>query len=77
MELTDDDVIRALGGLPESKRHCSLLGVRALRAALWDALTGRRLIEQEKVQDFAEYRRLRDEGQIRLDFTRPPEGKLQ
>ncbi len=34
--LTDDDVVEALGGIPERKRHCSLLGVRALRAALRD-----------------------------------------
>lgn len=32
--LTDDDVIEALGGIPARKRHCSLLGVQALRAAL-------------------------------------------
>ncbi len=34
--ITDDDVIAALGGIPERKRHCSLLGVRALLAALED-----------------------------------------
>ncbi len=34
--ITDDDVIEALGGIPEKKRHCSLLGVRALQAALED-----------------------------------------
>ncbi len=34
--ITDDDVIMALGGIPEHKRHCSLLGVRALGAALDD-----------------------------------------
>ena len=34
--ITDDDVIEALGGIPEKKRHCSLLGVRALQAALDD-----------------------------------------
>ena len=34
--ITDDDVIEALGGIPEMKRHCSLLGVRALREALGD-----------------------------------------
>jgi len=34
--ITDDDVIEALGGIPERKRHCSLLGVRALQAALGD-----------------------------------------
>ncbi len=34
--ITDDDVIEALGGIPERKRHCSLLGVQALQAALQD-----------------------------------------
>lgn len=35
-DITDDDVVEALGGIPERKRHCSLLGVRALRLALAD-----------------------------------------
>jgi len=34
--ITDDDVVEALGGIPERKRHCSLLGVRALQAAIDD-----------------------------------------
>jgi nitrogen fixation NifU-like protein len=34
--LTDDDVVEALGGIPERKKHCSLLGVLALRAAIAD-----------------------------------------
>ena len=34
--ITDDDVVEALGGIPERKKHCSLLGVRALRAAIAD-----------------------------------------
>jgi len=34
--ISDDDVIEALGGIPEKKRHCSLLGVRALQAAIED-----------------------------------------
>jgi nitrogen fixation NifU-like protein len=34
--ITDDEVIEALGGIPVRKRHCSLLGVRALRAAVED-----------------------------------------
>lgn len=34
--LTDDDVIEALGGLPEQKKHCSLLGVKALHEAIRD-----------------------------------------
>jgi nitrogen fixation NifU-like protein len=37
--ITDDDVVEALGGIPERKKHCSLLGVQALRAAIedWEA----------------------------------------
>jgi len=34
--ISDDDVIEALGGIPEKKRHCSLLGVQALQAAIAD-----------------------------------------
>lgn len=34
--LTDDDVIEALGGLPEQKKHCSLMGVGALHHAIKD-----------------------------------------
>ena len=36
MELTDDDVVTALGGIPENKKHCSLLGINALHAAIAD-----------------------------------------
>ncbi len=32
--LTDDDVINALGGIPEEKKHCSLLGITALHKAI-------------------------------------------
>jgi nitrogen fixation NifU-like protein len=35
-QITDDDVVEALGGIPERKRHCSLLGVQALLAAIDD-----------------------------------------
>jgi nitrogen fixation NifU-like protein len=34
LNVTDDDVVNYLCGLPENKKHCSLLGVRALHAAL-------------------------------------------
>jgi nitrogen fixation protein NifU and related proteins len=36
LNFCDDDVVDALGGVPENKRHCSLLGVNALHAALVD-----------------------------------------
>jgi len=35
-KLTDDDVIKALGGIPENKAHCSLMGIGALLAAIQD-----------------------------------------
>jgi nitrogen fixation NifU-like protein len=37
--ITDDDVVEALGGIPERKKHCSLLGVLALQSAIadWEA----------------------------------------
>jgi nitrogen fixation NifU-like protein len=34
--LTDDDVIEGLGGIPDRKKHCSLLGVGALHEAIKD-----------------------------------------
>jgi nitrogen fixation protein NifU and related proteins len=38
LELTDDDVVKYLGGLPQGKQHCSLLGVQGLYAAMADYL---------------------------------------
>ncbi|AOR24151.1 iron-sulfur cluster assembly scaffold protein [Clostridium taeniosporum] len=34
LKITEDNVIDALGGLPENKKHCSNLGVTALRNAI-------------------------------------------
>ena len=34
LKITDEDVIEALGGLPENKLHCSLLGPTALKGAI-------------------------------------------
>lgn len=34
MAISEEDVIQALDGLPESKVHCSLLGIQALRKAI-------------------------------------------
>ncbi len=45
LDLTDDDVIDALGGIPDQKRHCSLLGIRAIHLAIHDLLM-RRLIQE-------------------------------
>ena len=34
--ITDDDVIMSLGGIPEGKKHCSLMGVNGLQEAIKD-----------------------------------------
>ena len=46
LTLTDDDVVIALGGIPEKKKHCSLMGVSGLQEALEDYL--RKLTLQSK-----------------------------
>lgn len=38
LKLTDDDVVIALGGMPEEKNLCSLMGVAGLQGALEDYL---------------------------------------
>jgi nitrogen fixation NifU-like protein len=34
LKLTDDEITEALGGLPENKLHCSVLGATALKNAI-------------------------------------------
>ena len=34
LKITEEDIINALDGLPESKVHCSLLGAKALHNAI-------------------------------------------
>ncbi len=36
LNLNDDVVVEALGGIPENKKHCSLLGINALHTAAED-----------------------------------------
>lgn len=52
-ELTDDDVIRALGGIPEEKKHCSLLGIAALQKAINDCLLGGMGVEDDDGHDLS------------------------
>ena len=56
LRLCDDDVIVVLGGLPDHKRHCSLIGIHALHAAVADYRDMRRQIQEGLVKDRAEYR---------------------
>lgn len=39
LKLTEDDIVNALCGLPENKKHCSNLGIKALRQAIDDYFT--------------------------------------
>ena len=32
--ITEEDIVNALGGLPEHKMHCSILGAKALKKAI-------------------------------------------
>ncbi|PIP34105.1 iron-sulfur cluster assembly scaffold protein [Candidatus Falkowbacteria bacterium CG_4_10_14_0_2_um_filter_48_10] len=34
LKIEKDDIVRELGGLPDLKIHCSMLGVEAMRAAI-------------------------------------------
>lgn len=36
LKISEEDIIKALGGLPEAKKHCSNLGVQALKNAIND-----------------------------------------
>ena len=36
LTITNKTVVEALGGLPNEKRHCSVLAEEALHSALWD-----------------------------------------
>ncbi|MCR3922144.1 MAG: iron-sulfur cluster assembly scaffold protein [Firmicutes bacterium] len=39
LEINEDDIVEALGGLPDAKKHCSNLGVKALKNAIINYLT--------------------------------------
>ncbi len=54
LEMTDDDVIRYLGGLPSGKQHCSLMGVNALHKAVWKILAKEN--HQRYLQSVTKYR---------------------
>lgn len=39
MEISQSDILRALGGIPADSEHCALLAARTLRSAFEDALS--------------------------------------
>ena len=48
LNITEEDIIQALDGLPENKLHCSNLGVSALRSAIENCLN------KNRTEDFYE-----------------------
>lgn len=47
--LNEEDIVKALDGLPESKQHCSNLGIRALRNTIKNYKN--KIIESEEEKD--------------------------
>jgi nitrogen fixation NifU-like protein len=47
LEITEDDIIVGLAGLPCGKEHCSNLGLQALRNAINDYFNKKRSVEEE------------------------------
>jgi len=62
--ITEQEVLEALGGLPQVKIHCSLMSVQALRAALADYHHCRRLLADGEIADVAQYREQRNADQV-------------
>lgn len=71
LSLTDDEIIQALGGLPEKKQHCSLLGLQALRQAIGDYLWKKLLMSDGMVQTKEEYERFKKENPSLFQARRP------
>lgn len=48
LKITPQDILKELGGLPEPKIHCSVLGDQALRAAIEDYLQKNKETKKQK-----------------------------
>lgn len=61
LKITDDDVVEFLGGLPEQKKHCSLLGVRALTQAIYDYWLYKQLLENDQIKNREDHEKIRED----------------
>lgn len=61
LQLTDDDVVEFLGGLPEQKKHCSLLGIRTLKQAIYDHWLYKQLLESGQATNREEHEKIRED----------------
>lgn len=64
LKITDQQIVEALDGLPESKIHCSLLAVRALQLAIQDAILKRLFKKAGIVSSDTEFEQLKAEGKL-------------
>jgi len=64
LAITEQDIVADLDGLPEAKIHCSLLAVRALQAALQQALIKRLYLKGGLVASAEEFDRRWESGEI-------------
>ncbi|MFZ5950563.1 MAG: iron-sulfur cluster assembly scaffold protein [Candidatus Rifleibacteriota bacterium] len=64
LKLTDNDIVEALDGLPESKVHCSLLAVRGLQLAIQDAILKRLFKKAGIVSSDKEFEQFKAEGKL-------------
>jgi len=62
LSITDEEIIRALGGLPKRKQHCSLLGLQALQQAIGDYLLKKLLMREGMVRTEEEYEKFKEEN---------------
>lgn len=62
LSLKAEDIIRALGGLPRKKQHCSLLAIQALQQAIGDYLLKKLLMREGMVRTEEGYEKFKAEN---------------
>lgn len=64
LKITEQQIVEALDGLPESKIHCSLLAVRSLQLAIQDAILKRLFRKAGIVSSDEEFEKIKAEGRL-------------
>lgn len=53
--MTENDILEVLGGLPEHKLHCSVLGIQGIRDAIADFVVYNNLVQRGTLSDRQQY----------------------
>jgi nitrogen fixation protein NifU and related proteins len=64
LAIVDNDIIRALGGLPKRKQHCSLLGLQALQQAIGGYLLKKLLFRDGIIKTEEEYEQFKTKNPL-------------